>query len=368
MKIDLMDATYPVNFEVNQISVTIQELLSNNDQMIVVIDEAIYNSVASLYPIIQELPSNQLFFLPARKESKTVFILMKILSHLETLNFARSGTIIAIGGGVIGDICGLAASLWYRGCNLIHVPTTLLAAVDSCLGGKTAINFGKTINALGSYYHPNQIIICDQILRQLPDRELSSGMAEVIKYTIIGNPTLYRLISKNSLSTLRDDKLLGEIIKLSLSQKSDFVSGDIKENGKRLFLNLGHTIGHAIEINSIYDGKEQLRHGEGVALGLIAIAHISYRLQKLSEEGLQRIYKLLRLYQLPTSLTPSAKYDFNVDELIEKCTLAAFRDKKRTKSQLRLILPVGKGDVCEMYETSSRELIRHGVSSVIRPN
>ena len=204
---------------------------------------------------------------------------MKILSQLDSVNFPRSGTIIAIGGGVIGDICGLAASLWYRGCNLIHVPSTLLAAVDSCVGGKTALNFGKTINAVGTYHHPTKIIISTELLQCLPDREISSGMAEVIKYTVIGNQKLLNLLDETDFANLENDDILKSIIQLSLAQKAEFVSGDIREGGKRLFLNLGHTIGHAIEISSIHKGHEQLRH-EGVALGLIAIAHVSLKLNK----------------------------------------------------------------------------------------
>ena len=366
MIIDLKDSRYPVLFESESLSNTVRELINSKENFLVIIDEAVYESTVKICPQIADINEMQIMQIAARKESKTAFSLMKILSRLEAVNFPRSGTIIAIGGGVIGDVCGLAASLWYRGCNLIHVPTTLLAAVDSCVGGKTALNFGNTINAIGTYYHPTKIIISSELLKCLPEREISSGMAEVIKYTIIGNSELLNLINDIEFSDLRNDKILQSIIELSLKQKALYVTDDIQEAGKRLFLNLGHTIGHALEISSIYNGQEQLRHGEGVALGLIAISHISQKLRKLDQSALDRIYKLVEKFKLPTYLKPSSNFDFDHAKFTEKCVAASFRDKKRTKSNLRLILPIANAEKCEIYESSSYELIKYGVRAVVR--
>lgn len=366
MIIDLNECSYPVEFEKSALENTIKEILNDGEQLIIIIDENIFQTAVKLFPPLNDLKNKEIIKLPSRKESKTTFTLLKILSHLELINFPRSGTIIAIGGGVIGDISGLAASLWYRGCNLIHVPSTLLAAVDSCVGGKTALNFRNTINAIGTYYHPKKIIISTELLHNLPKRELSSGMAEVIKYTVIGNKELLDLINSVEFSDLKRDNILKKIIQLSLNQKANFVRNDIKESGKRLFLNLGHTIGHAIEVSSIYSGYEQLRHGEAVALGLVAVSHISTKLNKLENKSIDSLSELLRKYNLPVYLKPTHEFNFNHTQLVKECIEATFRDKKRTKSNLRLILPINNAENCEIYESSSDSLIEFGIRSVVK--
>jgi len=366
MNVDLGEAHYDVTIGNYKLDIFLKELLDKKDDFVIIIDEDIFAHVNKIAPSILSLQENKIIKQPARKESKSVFSLLKIIQKLEDLNFPRSGIIVAIGGGVIGDLAGLASSLWYRGCKLVHVPSTLLSAVDSCVGGKTAINFGSTINALGTYYHPYHIVIDTKILETLPDRELISGMAEVIKYTVIGNENLFKKINIGKLDDLKDSSFLKEIIKLCIQQKADFVRGDIREINKRLYLNLGHTIGHGLEINSVIDGHEKLRHGEGVALGLVAVSAISYKLGKLKEEGLKRIMELIRKYQLPTSISSHKDFPFILNIFIDKCIDATFRDKKRTKTNLRLILPIDYGNKCEIFETSSRELIRFGLNSILK--
>jgi len=366
MKIDLIEAAYPVVIGPGEIEIYFKQLASENNQNITIIDEKIYSSIVELAPSISLLHDSNIIKISAGKESKTVLTLVSILERFEMINLSRSGTVVALGGGVIGDIAGLAASLWYRGCNLVHIPSTLLSAVDSCVGGKTAINFGKTINAIGSYYHPTKIIIDTTLLQKLPTREWSSGMAEVIKYTVLGNDKLSDIIAKLDILTVAQEKTLTEIITLSLSQKAHYVRGDIKEGSKRLFLNLGHTMGHAFEINTIINGSEKLRHGEGVALGLMAASHIAYKLRKLELQGLNNISNRLKQYNLPTDMAPEEQFGIPSDLFIKDCVGSTFRDKKRTKSHLRLILPIGYGDSCEIYETNSRDLIRFGIESVLR--
>jgi 3-dehydroquinate synthase len=366
MKINLIEAAYPVAIGSGEIEVYFKKLSSENNQNITIIDEKIYSSVIELAPSILLQNDNNIIKINAGKESKTVLTLVSILEKFEAINLSRSGTVVALGGGVIGDIAGLAASLWYRGCNLVHIPSTLLSAVDSCVGGKTAINFGKTINAIGSYYHPSKIIIDTELLQKLPAREWSSGMAEVIKYTVLGNDKLSDIIAKLDIDAVAQGKSLTEIISLSLSQKAHYVCGDIKESSKRLFLNLGHTMGHAFEINTVINGSEKLRHGEGVALGLMAVSHIAYKLNKLEQQGLNSISNLLKKYDLPIDMAPQEEFGIPSDLFIKDCVKSTFSDKKRTKSHLRLILPTGNGNSCEIYETDSRELIKFGIESVLR--
>ena len=178
ININLGVASYNVQIGSKLISTLVAELLIDKNQSVVIIDEVVSDLIKNRCENFDEL---NLIEIKAKKESKTLATLTDIISKIELLNLPRSTKFIAIGGGIIGDIAGLIASLWYRGCELIHVPTTLLAAVDSCIGGKTAINLNTTINAIGTYYHPSKIIIDTDLLKNLPSRELKSGLAEVIK-------------------------------------------------------------------------------------------------------------------------------------------------------------------------------------------
>ena len=363
MRADLGEASYDVVVESGVLERFFADM-AENFNVLVIMDSELKDIVEHNCPSIKKIKNENIFLLPARKESKNLYSLLSIFEKLELLNFPRSGTIVALGGGVIGDVAGLAASLWYRGCNLIHVPTTLLASVDSCLGGKTAINFNKTINAIGSYYHPEKILIDTGLIKHLPDREISSGMAEVIKCSIIGNPELSALLRDIEFKEILSDPIIKNIVKLSLKQKEKFVMGDIREDNKRLFLNLGHTIGHALEINTIIDGIEMLRHGEGVSLGIVAIANISNKLGMLERAGLEDIMGMLKKFKLPTSIDLS-NVPIEKTEFISECVKATFRDKKRKQHSLRLILPINKGTECKIYETNDEDLIRFGIISVI---
>lgn len=364
MIVDLLEAEYPVHIGDDAFNKFLAEFNQEKFVGVIVVDKAVHKILKSKYPEYGKISVDFIITLTAGKPSKTFMALNHILSKMEKLNVPRQGTIVAIGGGVIGDVAGLAASLWYRGCNLVHVPTTLLSAVDSCLGGKTAINFNQTINAIGSYYHPTSIFIDTGLLIDLPVRELRSGMAEVVKYCVLGNEELLNLVQGHQWDILPETSLLNQIIELSLKQKANYVTGDIKESDKRLFLNLGHTIGHAIEVNSIVNGTEQLRHGEGVAIGLAAITKIALEVGKIDAAAADQIRSLIAHVNLPLDVSAKLLND-DQEDLIQKCITSAFRDKKRTKDELRLILP-NSPHSCELYKTSSRPLIEVGVRQVIK--
>ena len=361
LNVDLGIANYDVHIGSNLMPALVADLLEDQTQNLVIIDNSVSNFVRNNCKNFEQLNCIEL---TAGKESKNFITLTNIFSKLEELNFPRNGKIIAIGGGVIGDVAGLAACLWYRGCELVHVPTTLLASVDSCLGGKTAINSNTTINAIGSYYHPSQIIIDIGFLKNLPARELKSGLAEVIKYSILGNIELTKMLGKYDYNDIIDPQNLKTLISLCLRQKVEFVVGDITESNKRLLLNLGHTIGHALEVNSIVNGKEMLRHGEGVALGLIAISKISVEVGLLCQQEFQHIALLLKKFGLRTTVSPTL-FACSRDQLIEKCVASTFKDKKRTSEVLRLILPTSRIGPCEIYHTSSRALIQSGIEYIL---
>src|SRR3990172_11329389 len=187
----------------------------------------------------------------AGKQNKNINEAMKIYEVLESNDFARDSAIIAIGGGVIGDLVGFVASTYLRGMNLIHVPTTLTAMIDSSIGGKVAINFRKTVNAIGNYYHPLLNIIDFQFIETLPDRELKGGLAEIIKCSIICDRALFDYLSTHSTDILNcEESSLVTICSRAIEIKLDYVVGDVKEQNKRLKLNYGHTLGHAIETST----------------------------------------------------------------------------------------------------------------------
>ena len=298
--------------------------------------------------------------LPGKKNNKSFYSAMKVFEYLEAKNISRDATIVAIGGGVVGDLAGFVASCWYRGVDLIHIPTTLLSAVDSCVGGKTAINFRKTVNAVGSYHHPKAILIDTKVLSELPDREISSGYGEIVKYAMLGSSEILAVLLDENRNFSNS---ASELIRLSLKEKEKFVTGDVKEASNRLFLNFGHTVGHAIEFSTIFNGEESLRHGEGVALGMIAVFRAAIRLGYLAENDLQLLKELLKKFELPITFS-SNDLGAPRELLVEKVIELSFKDKKRTKSDLRLILLNGIGKPF-IYETSDRDLIGEAVKEVI---
>lgn len=275
----------------------------------------------------------------AGKVNKNINEALKIYSKLEELNFARDSTLIALGGGVIGDLSGFIASTWLRGMNLVHIPTTLLAMVDSSVGGKTAINFRSTINGIGSYYHPILNLVDLNLVESLSERDYRSGLAEVIKCAIIHDKEFFDHLSLHREKILsREGSYVTDFIDKTIRIKIRHVQGDVKEGGKRLLLNYGHTLGHAIEISTVDKfGQEQLRHGEGVSIGIMAVAHIASRHLGTDEKIKDTLEKMFKDYGLPVDVS-SSSLGFNRDRLIRSCLDNVVKDKKRLDNNLRLIL------------------------------
>ena len=283
----------------------------------------------------------------AGKGNKNFNELLKIYAILEENNLARDSTILAVGGGVIGDLAGFIASTWYRGMNLVHIPTTLMAMVDSSVGGKVAVNYRHTINAIGNYHHPIFILMDLDLIYTLPDRDYISGIAEVIKCAIISDKDLYSYLEMNVSSILnREEKDVIYFISKAIKIKISHVLGDVREGGKRLLLNYGHTLGHAIEISTEKNNREQYRHGEGVSIGIIAAAHIATKYLKISENIEKSYLELLKSYGLPT-FVDTKMLEINRDFLFKKCIQNVKKDKKRIGDNLRLILSenIGKSSV-----------------------
>ena len=291
--IDLGEVTYPV-FIGQGLLVNLAEMLEPiiaGTDFFVIVDENIHRLYGDVLAKGVGSGKADFFVIKAGKNNKTFSAAMRIFAELDAKNISRDSTIIAIGGGVVGDLAGFVASCWYRGTNLVHIPTSLLAAVDSTLGGKTAINFKKTVNAVGSYHHPKAIVIDTDLLMSLPAREISSGFGEIIKYAAIGNHEIRERLT--FLSEMSSAELSWYVSK-SLRTKEQFVCNDVQEGSKRLFLNFGHTIGHAIEFSTVVNGVEMLRHGEGVALGMLAVFYISERLGFLNEKDIDWLTRSLR--------------------------------------------------------------------------
>ncbi|MBV1914962.1 MAG: 3-dehydroquinate synthase [Pseudomonadales bacterium] len=248
----------------------------------------------------------------------------------------RTTTLIALGGGVIGDMTGFAAACYQRGVAFIQVPTTLLAQVDSSVGGKTGVNHPLGKNMIGAFHQPNAVIIDTDTLDTLPDKELSAGLAEVIKYGLIRDPGFFEWLEGNIERLLaRDSEYLAEAVYRSCKNKAEVVEQDELESGVRATLNLGHTFGHAIEA---CQGYGNWLHGEAVSAGTMMAADLSRRMGWLSHGDVQRIKSLLAKCDLPTK-PPST---MSPDDFMQKMIL----DKKVLDGKLRLVLLKSLGVAC----------------------
>ena len=281
--------------------------------------------------------------LPDGEQFKTLETLNRIFSHLLENKHNRTTTLIALGGGVIGDMTGFAAACYQRGVEFIQLPTTLLAQVDSSVGGKTAVNHPLGKNMIGAFYQPSLVLADTATLSTLPDREFNAGLAEVIKYGLIIDAEFFDWLEKNIEQVInRDDQALAFIIERSCRSKARIVSMDEKEKGIRAILNLGHTFGHAIETYTRY--KSWL-HGEAVATGMLMAADLSHRSGWLSEQDFHRIKSLLEKIGLPVSYPEGmGRKDF--------LSLMSV-DKKVVDGTLKLVLlnRIGEAKVCSDFDS-----------------
>lgn len=239
------------------------------------------------------------------EEYKTLTTLNKIYDALLENKFNRDVTIVALGGGVIGDISGFAAASYQRGVSFIQIPTTLLSQVDSSVGGKTGVNHQLAKNMIGAFYQPKCVLIDTSTLATLDDRQFSAGIAEVIKYGLLGDRIFFEFLEKNIYKLLaRDNDVLSQAILKSCKDKADIVAKDELEKGSRALLNLGHTFGHAIE-NTLGYGK--YLHGEAVAVGIVMAAHLSMLHGYIANDDVFRIKTILEKANLPISINGKIK-------------------------------------------------------------
>lgn len=266
--------------------------------------------------------------LPDGEQYKTLEVLGRIFDALLEARCDRQTTIIALGGGVVGDMAGFAAAVYQRGVPFIQMPTTLLAMVDSSVGGKTGVNHPLGKNMIGAFHQPRAVLIDTDTLATLPERELSAGLAEVIKYGLIRDPEFFAWLEDNMEALLaRAPQALIEAIYRSCRNKAEVVAADERESGVRAILNLGHTFGHAIETGL---GYGEWLHGEAVAAGMVMAADLSRRLGWLADAELQRIESLIRRARLPLRPPPA----LTPERLRELMSV----DKKARAGKLRLVL------------------------------
>jgi len=290
--------------------------------------------------------------LPDGEKYKTLEVWNRIFDALLENRFNRSCTLLALGGGVIGDMAGFAAACYQRGVAYIQVPTTLLSQVDSSVGGKTGVNHRLGKNMIGAFYQPRCVIADTQTLNTLDDRQLAAGIAEVIKYGLIRDRAFFDWLEHNMPALLeRDAAALAEVIERSCRNKAEVVAADEREAGQRALLNLGHTFGHAIETGM---GYGEWLHGEAVAAGMCMAADLSWRLGWLDAEDLSRIRTLIGRAGLPTG-APSA---LTTERFMELMAV----DKKVLAGELRLVLlrGIGKAVITKDYSRNQLQDLLQG--------
>jgi 3-dehydroquinate synthase len=274
--------------------------------------------------------------LPDGESYKTLESAARIFDALIEHKFGRDACLVALGGGVIGDLAGFAAACYQRGIPFVQVPTTLLAQVDSSVGGKTGVNHPRGKNMIGAFHQPACVIADVDTLATLPDRELRAGLAEVIKYGLISDFEFFHWLEQNMEALrMRDAEALAFAIERSCSNKADVVAEDEHESGLRAILNLGHTFGHAIETGT---GYGTYLHGEAVAIGCCQAADLSRRLHWLSEDDVERIVALFKRAGLP--VVPPR--DLSTQQYLDLMAV----DKKKVGGELRLIILERIGKAC----------------------
>lgn len=267
------------------------------------------------------------YIIPSGENSKSVEYYIKIIQTLEHYNFCRSNAVVALGGGVVGDLSGFAAATFQRGMGFIQIPTTILAAVDSSVGGKTAVNLESGKNLLGTFYQPWRVICDPECFTTLPSEVVRDGCAEILKYGILANAKLFEDIadSRGCVEALNED-----VIAKCVSIKKHYVENDEFDRGMRQYLNLGHTIGHAIEICSHYE----MTHGMAVAAGTVIATRIALKLGVCDNDCPIDVIEGIR----------SVGFDVNISYNAEELMNAIRHDKKRSGENISMILPKRVGE------------------------
>ena len=356
VEVDLDKRSYPIY--IGEALLSDKKLFDkhiSSNQLLVVTNE----SVAPLYlKKIENQLSNydyETIIFPDGESTKSLESLNHIITLLMEKKYNRTCILIALGGGVIGDLTGFAAACYQRGVKFIQIPTTLLAQVDSSVGGKTAVNHPLGKNMIGAFHQPSAVFADTTVLSTLPEKEFSAGLAEVIKYGLIRDKEFYNWLEDNiELLMSRDNEALSCIIERSCVNKAEVVEEDETESGIRAILNLGHTFGHAIETAMSYKG---FLHGEAVGCGMLMAADLSMRLGLLEQDQVDKIKSLLERAKLPVKIEKG----ITLEQMLENMKV----DKKARDGILYLILlnDIGEAIITSDYtEQALKETINHFLS------
>ncbi len=355
LNVELDDRSYPIRigtelFETLVESIHLNQQRRSGRSCVVVVDEGVARTHGAL--IDEVFPDLPRWTMPSGEWSKSLTRAEELLQFLAGCNLDRSSFLIAIGGGVLGDLCGFCASVFLRGINYYQIPTTLLAMVDSSVGGKTGVNLPAGKNLVGAFLQPRGVAVWLPFLESLPGREFAAGMAEVVKYGLLADEDLFHLLEKSG-SVRADSPVLETIIARCCRIKASVVATDEREEapeGGRALLNLGHTFGHAIEATA---GYGEYLHGEAVAIGLMMAARFSEENGFVEGKTVARLRQMLSDNGLPVSLRSS----LDTDKLLESMG----RDKKVREGKLRLVVldRIGAARVQEVADSFQiRELWR----------
>lgn len=339
---------YPIHVGrnlVGKLRAQVEGIAAKSGKIVIVTDSNVHAAQGAWLEKFSDLA--EIFVVPAGETSKSLEVLGQVLDFLAKNKVDRGGVVLAVGGGVVGDLAGFAAASYLRGIRFIQVPTTLLAMVDSSVGGKTGINISAGKNLVGAFHQPIAVYSDIELLRTMPPREFASGMAEIIKHGMLQDLELFELLEQDPILG-PDDTRLDAVVEWNCKIKAAVVNADEKEtaaSGGRALLNLGHTFGHAIENAA---GYGEYLHGEAIGVGLVAAAILSQGLGLISETDVERIRNVVSSHHLPIEL--------NCPLHIDKLLAAMQLDKKVKAGVIRFVImkQIGKA---ETIESADMELV-----------
>lgn len=356
VNVNLADRSYPIHIQRNSFKrwdILLNPMLEGR-QCLIISDSNVYSLYAD--KIVEMLSGAGAYIyasvFPAGEQAKSLDRLGKVYHKAASAGIGRDAVIVALGGGVTGDIAGFVAATWMRGIDFIQIPTSLLAMVDSSVGGKTGVDLPEGKNLVGAFWQPKAVLIDPDCLKTLPDREIICGLAEIIKYGVIDDGRFFNQLEMNvDKIRARDPDFYTDMITRSCQIKAKVVAEDERESGCRAMLNLGHTFGHALEALNHFDGV--LSHGEAVSIGMAAAAEMSVACGLFKSEEAARLENLLTAVGLPVY----AHGNYSVDEVMKAIGL----DKKNKNSQKRWVLPLRFGEaalISDLSETLMQDVIR----------
>ena len=348
LNVALAQRSYPIVIESGLLNTHADSSHLGHGAILIVTDTHVGPLYAEQLKRHINMPNCPVWQMPAGEQEKNLSRFSELLEFLAEQKLTRDSCIIALGGGVVGDLAGFAAACYMRGIAFIQVPSTLLAMVDSSVGGKTAVDLPAGKNLVGAFHQPKAVWIDPSILSTLPDREFKAGLAEVLKYGAIIDADFFSWLEQNSSGLLaKNPNLIEQAIARSCQHKASIVARDETEQGERALLNFGHTFGHALEVLLDYSA---LVHGEAVAIGMLLAAEFSAECGLASEQDAARLKSVLQEFGLPTAIPNGLK----ANAILDKMRL----DKKARHGELRLVLWHGIGQAYIAQDVNADALLR----------